>query len=304
MALITRDDVRAPAAAAGWSERACLLLEVAEPGRMDLLPLSTARPDHVWRGVDEGVFAYGYRDGTRWWMRWPAVGTFSIRADSPVVTVVPEPGVSRAVLEDAFLRGVRPVALLQREFEVLHASAVATSGGVVALCAVSGTGKSTLAAALAAAGLELWADDFVPMHVTDGGAWSPYFAARSRLDEPSAAAVASIRPIPRSDPMSPPLPTGARLRAVLILHRDATLPVAVALSTPMAPSQAFTKLLPHVHECGLAGGRMRRSLERYLAVAAVVPIIEVRVRSDLSGLPQVAADLVHHLQERQLGGVS
>ena len=291
-----------PAAADAWAARAWLRLEVAGPGT-NLLPSSAARPDHIWRGVDEGVFAYGYRDGDRWWVRWPAVGTFLIRADWPVVSVTAEPGVDRAVIDDAFDRGVRPIALMQREFEVLHASAVATARGVVALCAVSGTGKSTLAAALTGAGLERWADDFVALHVTGDSAWCPYLPSRTRLDAPAAAAVAALSSTPLSpDDRSPK--SGARLQAVLILRRDQALPAALAVGSPLLPSQAFTALLPHGHESPLADDdRLRRSLERYLDLAASVPVIEVRVRPGLSRLPEVAGKLADFLQTFETVGV-
>ena len=301
---LTRGDVCGPAAADAWAARACLRLEVAEPGRADRLPSSAARPDHVWRGVDEGIFAYGYRDGARWWMRWPAVGTFLIRADSPVVTVSAEPGVERGVIDDAFDRGVRPIALIQREFEVLHASAVATPRGVVALCAVSGTGKSTLAAALAGAGLERWADDFVALHVTDEGAWCPYLPSRTRLDAPAAAAVAALSS-PRLHPDGRSPRPGACLQAVLILRRDPALPGSLAVGSPLLPSQAFTALLPHGHDSPLADDdRMRRSLERYLDVAASVPVIEVCLRPGLSRLPEVAGKLANFLQTFEPVGAS
>ena len=300
---LTRDDVCAPAVCDGWAARASLRLEVAAAADTDVLPSSTAQPDYVWRGVDEGVFAYGYREGSRRWMQWPAVGTFLIRCDSPVVTVAAEPGVGRAVLEDAFQRGVRPVALIHREFEVLHASAVATARGVVALCAVSGTGKSTLAAALAAAGFDAWADDFVAMHVTDKGAWCPYVSSRPRLDAPAAAALASLsadRP-PRDGARFQQ--TGARLDAVLILRREATPLSALSIGPPMTAAQAFTAFLPHGHDGALADdGRRRRSLERYLALAATVPIVEVRIPPGLERLPEVAAALAAYLRARETAG--
>jgi hypothetical protein len=299
---LTRDDVCGPAAADAWATRACLRLEVAGPGT-DLLPSPAARPDHIWRGVDEGVFAYGYREGGRWWMRWPAVGTFLIRPDSPAVTVTAEPGVDRPVIDDAFDRAVRPIALMQREFEVLHASAVATSRGVVALCAVSGTGKSTVAAALTGVGLERWADDFVALHMTGEGAWCPYLPSRTRLDAPAAAAIAALSstPAPPGDRSSR---SGARLQAVLILRRDPGLPAALAVGSPLLPSQAFTALLPHSHESPLADDdRLRRSLERYLDLAASVPVIEVRLRPGLSRLAEVAGKLADFLQTFETVGV-
>src|SRR5829696_203522 len=47
------------------------------------------------------------------------------------------------------------------QLETLHASAVVAPAGVVAFCARSATGKSTLAASLHRRGYDLWADDAV-----------------------------------------------------------------------------------------------------------------------------------------------
>ena len=51
--------------------------------------------------------------------------------------------------------------VLRRGWEALHASAVLSPQGVVAFCAGSGTGKSTIARGLSERGYQLCADDAV-----------------------------------------------------------------------------------------------------------------------------------------------
>src|SRR5690606_18526516 len=69
--------------------------------------------------------------------------------------------VSPALIQDSYQRCVLPLVLQAAGTEVLHASAVLTPRGVLALCAESGTGKSTLAYGLSRRGYPLWADDAV-----------------------------------------------------------------------------------------------------------------------------------------------
>ena len=81
--------------------------------------------------------------------RAPSAGleVFSSRASgekSGIVSLV-KPGVSPDAIEETFERGVLPLALQARGIQVLHASGIETPQGVVAFCARSQTGKSTLA---------------------------------------------------------------------------------------------------------------------------------------------------------------
>jgi hypothetical protein len=57
---------------------------------------------------------------------------------------------------------------LLRGFELLHASAVATGAGLIALAGASGSGKSTLAAEFIRAGARLFADDLLALEDLDG----------------------------------------------------------------------------------------------------------------------------------------
>jgi len=85
-------------------------------------------------------------------MHLPGLATFRFDSQSCNVTAfVDSPDCPDSVL-DAFRRAVLPMALQARGLEVLHASAVRTPRGVLALCAVAETGKSTLACGLSQRG--------------------------------------------------------------------------------------------------------------------------------------------------------
>jgi hypothetical protein len=260
------------------------------PGRTDLLPPEHLLPSQIWRGTGDEEFARGYAAGARWWMRWPGVGTFVFDAPARDTQLVPEHGRPREILEDAFRRGAAPVALLQREHEVLHASAILSARGVVAFCAASGTGKSTLAAALAAAGCEFWGDDFVAWRVADGAvecAWSP---SVHRLDDVTHEAVRGIEPFARA--VSARATGPPRLAAIVVMSRADRAHGRTACVAPVPVSRAFTAVLPHAHECSIGGPeRVRRSVERYLELCASIPVFQLAFTPDLSQVARLAHDV-------------
>jgi hypothetical protein len=79
--------------------------------------------------------------------------------------VEPAPGVREEVLRLFLLGPALAVLLYQRGLLVLHASAVAMDGGVVAFLGGSGWGKSTIAASLHQRGYSLVADDAVAVQI-------------------------------------------------------------------------------------------------------------------------------------------
>src|SRR5918995_1944724 len=140
-----------------------------------MLNLVTQRPDSsvppsptegdagvtVWRDNDGAVAGYGSSNGPKKWIHLPGVGAFCFEPGSAEVVAFPLASASSHLVRDAFNRSVLPLALQGVGHEVLHASAVLARERVVALCAVSGTGKSTIACALDRRGHPLWADDAV-----------------------------------------------------------------------------------------------------------------------------------------------
>ncbi|MDF2695232.1 MAG: hypothetical protein K0S65_3615, partial [Labilithrix sp.] len=127
-----------------------------------MLNLVTQRPDSsvppsptegdagvtVWRDNDGAVAGYGSSNGPKKWIHLPGVGAFRFEPGRAEVVAFPLASASSHLVRDAFNRSVLPLALQGVGHEVLHASAVLARERVVALCAVSGTGKSTIACAL------------------------------------------------------------------------------------------------------------------------------------------------------------
>lgn len=83
-----------------------------------------------------------------------------------IVSPPPDDAAAARVLDGP----IRLLTLAERGIHVLHASAIAaTNGGVVALTAPSGIGKSTLAAIARRIGRERVADDLLPVSITADG---------------------------------------------------------------------------------------------------------------------------------------
>ena len=98
----------------------------------------------------------------------PGVARYGVSVDDGVQVTV-EPSATEADAR-CFLRGpVRALDLLLHGVFSLRASAVLVDGGAVVICGAAATGKSVLAAALAARGHTVLADRVAPVVFTPGG---------------------------------------------------------------------------------------------------------------------------------------
>jgi hypothetical protein len=241
-----------------------------------------------WRDADGLLVAIGGADRGRWWMHWPTLGTYVFGPDGPVVAY-PSLGSSQAALVDSYTRGVVPVVMLARGCEALHASAVLTDAGVVGFCALSGTGKSSLALALGVHGLPLWADDTVA--IAPDGIEVVALPFPVRVDDEARTSLGSPADVLMVEP-------GQRrpLRRIYFVRRDATLDAGGPTLTPLAGASRFERLLAHAHPFDLATDRRRRvMIERLLRIAGAVPMYELRFAPSLEHLPLLARSVHAHV---------
>lgn len=216
------------------------------------------------------------------------VGTALVKGGSEIL-LKRAPGVDEVTLRLFVLQQVIGVALLQRRFYVLHASAAAVSGGAFAFAGESGQGKSTLAAALRERGGEILTDDVLAVEIADGQA--PI--ARPGLTQLKLTAEGRERFAPSAEQsiggkakrlcaLGPPARVeGAPLRAIYILATGAELrreliPAARAAIELVRHTYGY-RLLPHI---GLAESHFRQSA----ALVKAVPIYRLTRPRDLSRL--------------------
>jgi hypothetical protein len=174
--------------------------------------------------------------------------------------------------------------LSARGMESFHASASRLAGGVVAFAAPAGTGKTTLAAALADLGRPTVADDAVTWTLWRGQALS--FPLPPTMS-PAAAATGRVGPSAGAGGWEP-------LRLVCLLRRsDAARDVRVEA---LGPALAHRRLLEHAYcHSTRDAARLGDLACRYADLVDLVPMVELTVPDGLERLPVVASRVLESL---------
>jgi hypothetical protein len=110
-----------------------------------------------------------YRIDNGYVLRFPGLADFEVSADALEVVCFPASKISIATAEHLYLNQVLPLVLGKRGKLVFHASAVEIGSEAVAFVAVSGRGKSTLAASFATNGFRFLTDDGLVLERDDQG---------------------------------------------------------------------------------------------------------------------------------------
>ena len=256
---------------------------------------------HVWFNRQGGVVARGFREAGSYWMAWPNLAIYQFSDGNPYITAYPAPSALIDVIWDVYRRSVTPMALQVLGWEALHASAIVTDRGIVAFCAVSETGKSTVAFALRRRGFPQWSDDGL-VFKTDGGVTAMPLPFEARLRPESRQMFADHQHGPGYEGNSPgeqqftePLPVAA----ICLLKRVSGEPDAVPRVRPVAAAEAFPELLVHAHEFDpYDPDRRARMLQTYLDLVADVPVFEVAFVPNRARLDSVLDVIVNHLNLR------
>ncbi len=242
--------------------------------------------EEMWLDAEGGVFARCRAEGAQYLMELPGLGTLRFDRGGASVIATPHPDVSPDAVTRVYRDSALPLVLQARGAEVLHASAVLAPSGVVAFCGVSGSGKSTIAYGLHRRGHRLWADDAVALDIAGATVTTERLRFAARLRPPTAALFGLGPGRARLDaPGGEPEGDRAPLVAVCLLERERDGDRDRML-TPVRPALAFPRVLAHAF-CFRFGdsGRKRVMIERYLSLAARVPVFEISVPHGLDLLP-------------------
>jgi hypothetical protein len=237
------------------------------------------------------------------WLHLPGLASFCFTDTREAVRVIVQSPPQYALIHDTYLRSILPLALQAWGTEVLHASAVHTSRGIVALCAVSGTGKSTLAAGLSQRGYRVWADDAVAVVTVEERVMALPFPFILRLRPDAAAFFCTGR-----FGLSPGLVHASAVEeqresqplvALGILDRiqEGNDEGAAVEILRMLPAQAFPTVLAHAYCFSLRDTqRKQRMVQQYLNLVARVPTYSVRFRSGLEHLAAILDGIERMMQ--------
>ena len=229
-------------------------------------------PVAVWLANDDLVL-HGYRAGDFGWITIPGLASFRFAAKG-AVKAGPDGG-DDASIRDAWLRSVMPLVIQARGTQVLHASAVASDGRVMALCGTSTAGKSTLAAGLMQRGYELVADDALPFDVSNGAALAFPVPFRLRL---RPGALDSIS----AEVATPSAGNSFALGVLMILRPDGeTNPPRL-----LKPAAAVGALMPHAYCFSLDEGK-EELVRAYGDLASAVPVYELRYEQQPGALDSI-----------------
>jgi hypothetical protein len=254
----------------------------------------------TWRDSEGNVCAYGFSTEGRDWMQFAGLARFGFASGSDDVVVLSGEQTPREVLVDAYYRSVLPMRLQTSGVEVLHASAIRFRTGVVAFCAVSETGKSTLAHAFSTFGHALWADDAFAVEFSESSIQSIPLPFYLRL-RPQSQEHFHICPTRESDFGFPKVPGAAEgkrqpVKAICALERCASGDSTSI--TRITSASAFATLLTHSYCFTMRDpARKRQMMIDYLRLSREVPVLRVRFRPDLSGLSLLVQEISEVLEK-------
>jgi hypothetical protein len=241
----------------------------------------------VWRDGDGGVYAYAENLGDEYWMHLPDLASFRFTSRGDEVAATVSGTATDELVLDAYRRRILPMALQVSGREVLHASAVRSPAGVMALCADSETGKSTIAFGLSSRGYPVWADDLVAFEVSDHGGVAISLPFTMRLRPPSAALFKQTDSVPVAgvDERISPGAENSPIAAICVLRRESALTSPVSVQR-LSSGEALAAVLSHAWSFALQDAeRKRRMINHYLELVAKVPVFEVSFPSGLENLP-------------------
>ncbi|HYR11322.1 MAG TPA: hypothetical protein VEQ60_26305 [Longimicrobium sp.] len=254
-----------------------------------------------WVDGEPRVHLFALADG--WRLAYDDTGTYEVSADGARWSWHPAQGAAPELVQADLLGRVAALALAARGALPLHASAVTVRGRGLVFLGGKHFGKSTLAAALAAAGARLVADDMAviepgpPARLRPG---VPLFRLwNETADHLRELGIGGTR-IDGEKLTLAALPaerveTGRTPLAALYLLDpfDAADDSAPARRAPLAPTDAVLAMLAHA-KLGplLHGAPAAAHLARAAAVAAGVPAYTLRMARGFERLPDAAARIL------------
>jgi len=263
-------------------------LTVKRAGSSDDVPLWESAAE-AWPDHEGEIYAYGQVVGEEHWMHFPGLASFCFNSGGDDVAAALARIEAEDSIQDIFHRRVLPMAIQVRGREVLHASAIRATNGVVAFCGTTTSGKSTIAFGLGLRGHTLWADDMVAFEFSEGQPRAVSLPFQPRLRRASAE-LFSVKTDNRTVPGYDLAPVGTHtdaMAAVCVLQPQPRMASGVAIQR-LAFADALTTLFGHACFFSPQGEKRKRIMvQHYLDLVAHTPVYEIRFRQGLENLGQI-----------------
>ena len=265
-------------------------------------PIADA-PFHRWVLPDGSDWGRFYRRGGSYLLRFPKLADFEVSCDGREVLGVPAPRLRPSTLEHLFLNQVRPLALSRQGRFVLHASAVDIGGAAIAFAGASGFGKSTLAAAFAAAGNPFLTDDGLELQWRAGVPYAVPNHPSIRLHADSEAALGirgeSAPPLEytgkqrfMAGPRLPHAPKPMPLKALMFVRKPTNLGVDMGR---VDSAEALVEIVRHSFLLDMTEQELLSQHFDEIARLARLPIHHLlRYPRRFADLPRVLAAIEEH----------
>ncbi|MFM2311640.1 MAG: hypothetical protein RLZZ04_916 [Cyanobacteriota bacterium] len=215
-------------------------------------------------------WSYFQLDGDRAYLCWRVVGKFLVSAGKEII-IEPFANVQEQVMRLPLLGSVLAMALHQRQFLILHGSAVAINDGAAIFIGAKGQGKSTMTATLYGRGHQLITDDVAALKVNNGGVHTliPGFPQIKLWPEAAKAALGdeaeSLRKIhPKAEKRARPIlerfsATPIPVRRIYLLGEG-----DIPRIKPLEPQAAMTSLIANSYIPMLLGEEFKRDQQTAL----------------------------------------
>jgi hypothetical protein len=243
-----------------------------------------------WLDQAGRAYAWSHSKGCAHWIFWNQIARFDFDNNSPFVTVHALPSAGHELLNEIYLEHILPLVLTTRGFEVIHASAIRSPGGVLAFAAFTGTGKSSTAYALHSRGFPLWADDAVVFQIEQGEVFSTPIPFNIRLFPDMLSSIENSLFTGQAEKNIDPHRFQERLPLVgiYLLERKETWndprPIQI---TRLSLEAAFTRLLPHAYAFEQHNPERTQSLAAsYLGLVSRIPVCQLSYSSNREALPE------------------
>jgi hypothetical protein len=243
----------------------------------------------TWRDYAGRVCACACSINGERWIHIPGLASYLFDRSKREVVAFRHQNASDRRISETYFRIVVPIALHAMGTDVLHASAILTPAGVAAFCAISETGKSTTAFALAERGYPHWADDAVPFEIGESTVHAlplsfmvrlhddaqEYFRKNNATD--SLAKVGNWNSVGAEE-----VPLAILFILKRVQEEDHPQVKAVRLSAV----DAFRTILLHAHFFNLKDRELKRQMvTHYSRLTSLVPAFEVRFKPGFEKLP-------------------